>query len=102
MHRYLRLQEVIAELDVDPAFLEQLEAEGLIHPRRTLEGEVVLSLEEVDRVRLARLLVYELEVNLPGVEVVVHMREEMLAMRRQFSEILERLVSELRRRLEEK
>ncbi len=102
MHRYMRLQEVVAELQVDAAFLEQLQAEGLIHPKQTLEGEWVLSLDEVERVRLARLLVYELEVNLPGVEVVVHMREEMLAMRQQFAEILERLVGELRRRLHEK
>lgn len=100
MHRYLRIEEVLAELQVDRTFLEQLEGEGLIHPKRTLEGETVLSWEEVERVRLARVLVYELEVNLPGVEVVVHMREEMLAMREQFAEILERLVAELRRQLQ--
>lgn len=100
MHRYFRIEEVLTELRVDRSFLDQLEAEGLIHSKRTLEGETVFSLEEVERVRLARLLVYELDVNLPGVEVVVHMREEMLAMREQFTEILERLVAELRRHLQ--
>jgi MerR family transcriptional regulator/heat shock protein HspR len=53
--------------------------------------------EDVERVRLALLLTSELDVNLPGVEVIMHMRESMLAMQRQFTEILDTLVAEIRR-----
>ncbi len=97
MHRYLKVAEVIAEFHITPEFLDALETEDLIHPKRTLEGDLVISAEDVARIRLALLLTGELEVNLPGVEVIMHMRDSMLAMQRQFSEILDALVEELRR-----
>jgi len=100
MHRYLKVAEVAAELHVEPDLLETLEAEDLIHPKHTLEGDLVISAEDVERVRLVMLLISELDVNLPGVEVIMHMRDSMLAMQQQFSEILDALVEEMRRRLQ--
>ncbi len=100
MHRYVKVTEVLTELHVDREFLRELEAEDLIHPKQTSEGEFVISSEDVDRVRLALVLTGELDVNLPGVEVIMHMRESMVAMHRQFSDILDALVAEMRRHLE--
>jgi len=97
MHRYVKVTEVVSELHVDSDFLRQLEAEDLIHLKPTLEGDLVISAEDVERVRLVVLLTGELDVNLPGVEVIVHMRDSMLAMQKQFSEILDALVEEMRR-----
>ena len=97
MHRYVKITEVTSELHIDPDFLRQLEAEDLIHLKPTLEGDLVISAEDVERVRLVVLLTGELDVNLPGVEVIMHMRESMLAMQKQFSEILDALVEEMRR-----
>jgi MerR family transcriptional regulator/heat shock protein HspR len=99
VHRYFRLEEVLRDLHVDREFVRVLEVEEIIHPKLSSEGETVLSAEDVERVRLARLLMEELEVNLPGVEIVLHMREELLSLQRQFGEILEQLVHELRRQL---
>jgi len=99
MHRYLKVSEVLSELHVDAAFLEALEAEGLIHVKRTLEDEPVLSLDDAERARVAVLLTGEMEVNLAGVEVIINMRESMLAMQRQFNDILDALVEEMRRHL---
>ena len=76
--------------------LERLDGEGLIRIKRTLENEVVVSDRDTDVARLVSVLTKELGVNLPGVEVIVHMRAEMLAMQRQFGHILEELVAELR------
>lgn len=45
-------------------------------------------IEQVDRVRVARLLIEEMAVNLEGAEVVLHMRAQMIAMQRQFNEVL--------------
>jgi len=98
MHRYLRLAEVMRQLQVDAEFLRSLEAEDLVHPKRTSENDLVVSAEDAERVRLARMLMRELEVNLAGVEVIMHMRESMVSMQQQFSEILEELAEELRRR----
>jgi MerR family transcriptional regulator/heat shock protein HspR len=97
MHRYLKVSEVVSELHVEADFLRALEAEDLIHLKQTLEGDLVISAEDVERVRLVVLLTGELDVNMPGVEVIVHMRDSMLAMRQQFSEILDALVEEMRR-----
>ena len=98
MHRYVKISELIAQMPVDDAFLHLLEAEDLIHPKRTSEGDLVISADEAERVRVVLLLTSELDVNLAGVEVIIHMRDTMRAMQRQFCEILDALVEELRRR----
>jgi MerR family transcriptional regulator/heat shock protein HspR len=100
MQRYLKISEVVADLHVETEFLHALEAEGLIHLKRTLEDDLVISSEDAERVRVALLLTGELDVNLPGVEVIINMRESMLAMQHQFAEILDALVEEMRRHLQ--
>ena len=100
MHRYLKLSEVVATLRVDTGFLDALEDEGLIHIKRTLEDEPVISAADAERVRVALLLVTELDVNLAGVEVIINMRESMMAMQRQFTEILDAVVEEMRRHVQ--
>ena len=99
--RYLKLAEAMELLGVGPEMFQMLEAEDLIHLKRTLDQDVLISAEDVDRVRVVRVLIEELDVNLAGVEVILHMREDMLAMRYQFDEILATLVKELRERLKE-
>ena len=71
-------------------------AEGLIELKRTLDDVAVISAESLERVRFITLLTEELEVNLPGAEVILHMRDDMIAMQRQFEEILATLVDELK------
>ncbi len=97
--RYLKVSEVQQQLQVDDEFLQLLEAEELIHLKRSSEGDVVISSEDVERVRVARTLTGDLDVNLAGVEVIMHMRDSAVAMQEQFSEILDALVDELRRQL---
>lgn len=99
MHRYCKIADVIAQLHVDEQFLHALEAENLIEVKHTLEGDVVISSDDVERVRVAALLTGELDVNFPGLEVIMHMRDSMLAMQQQFSDILDALVQEMRHKL---
>ncbi|HVN86041.1 MAG TPA: chaperone modulator CbpM [Candidatus Binatia bacterium] len=98
--RYLKLSEVVRRVGIDARVVELLESEALIHPTHTLDDDVVVSADDADRIRLARILTEELDVNLAGVEVILHMREEMVALQQQFDEILAVLVQELRRRLQ--
>jgi len=86
--------------NIDEAFLRQLEGEELIHLKQSSEGELVVSFEDAERVRVALMLIGELDVNLAGVEVIMHMREDMLAMQRQVADILDALVDEVRRKLQ--
>lgn len=95
---HVRIADLVVEMAVDAAFLDALEAEDLIHIERTPEGEGILSPEDAERVRVACTLVRELDVNLAGAEVILHMRETIRAMQRQFEEVLDALVAELRHR----
>ena len=95
--RYLRLSEIAERYGISRDELEILAREQLIEIKHTLDEEPVVSCDDVDKARLARVLMNELDVNLAGAEVIVHMREKMLAMQRQFGRILEMLIEEIRR-----
>jgi MerR family transcriptional regulator, heat shock protein HspR len=94
--KYLRIREVTRICKVDVKFVTRLERENLIAPllRRS---EKIYPLDQVDRVRVARLLMEEMGVNLEGAEVALHMRDQMIAMQRQFNEILRLLGQELKK-----
>ena len=87
MRPTLTLVELLALLGEEPAFVEMLQAEGLL--RSPLEREY--SEEEADEARVARLLLRELEVNMAGVAVILHMRRQMLALRGQVLEVLQQV-----------
>lgn len=97
--KYVPLAEAAARLGRSTDFIEALAREGLVDLKRTLDDVVVISAAGVDRIRFITLLTEELEVNLPGAEVILHMRDDMIAMQRQFEEILASVVDELKRGL---
>jgi MerR family transcriptional regulator/heat shock protein HspR len=97
--RYLRLEEVRVTLGVDDEFVHRVCDEGLVEVKRTVDEEALISPEEAERLRVIAVLMRELEVNLAGAEVILHMRDELCAMQRQFDEVLGTLVEELRRRM---
>ena len=94
--KYLRITEVTRICRVDAKFVTRLEREKVISPivRRS---QKLYPLDQVDRVRVARLLMEDMGVNLEGAEVALHMREQMIAMQRQFHEILRLLGRQLKR-----
>jgi MerR family transcriptional regulator, heat shock protein HspR len=85
--RYIEITEVIKVCKVEKDFIQQLERESVIRPvvqrRRKLYPP-----DQVDRIRIANLLIQEMGVNFEGAEVVLNMREQMIAMQRQFDEVL--------------
>ncbi|MFO7985073.1 MAG: chaperone modulator CbpM [Desulfatiglandaceae bacterium] len=92
------VREVIDIFEVEEAFLRDLEAEEIVCP--TCEGGVEtrgFSAPELEKLRLAKLLVEEMEVNLSGVDIILRMRQHMIEMRRQFDAILEDLASQLKK-----
>jgi MerR family transcriptional regulator/heat shock protein HspR len=97
--KYLPLSEAAARLGCTADYIERLEREGLIDLKRTLDDVQVISADAFERVRVISLLTQELEVNLPGAEIILHMRDDMIAMQRQFDEILANLVDEVKRGL---
>jgi MerR family transcriptional regulator/heat shock protein HspR len=49
----------------------------------------------MEKIRLAKILIEDMGVNLPGVEVIIKMRQNMFEMRKQFDSILEDLAKTL-------
>ena len=94
--KYLRITEVVEICGVNEEFVIRLEKEKVIYPIVRRERKLY-PLDQVDRVRVAHLLIEEMGVNLEGAEVALHMREQMIAMQRQFNELLRLLGQELKR-----
>ena len=78
--------EVVRLLDVEDAFLEVLERESIVYVD---VEECRFSPRMVERVRVAHSLVFELEVNLSGVAVILRMREELGLMQGTLSRVQE-------------
>lgn len=86
MTRRIDLEELFALLDEDRAFFDDLVRWGLLSPdQREVDAT------ELDQILVAKTLVRELEVNWPGVEIILRLRAELLATRRQIAELLEQL-----------
>lgn len=97
---YWTIEEVIEIFQVDEVFLSDLEVQEVLCPTCT-EGTrtKVFSNHDLEKLRLAKLLVEEMEVNLPGVEIILRMRQNMLEMRKQFDGILEELAHHIKQNL---
>jgi len=86
------MAEALEFFKVEEGFLFELEGEEIICPRCFQGSEAKhLSIDEMEKVRIAKVLCEEMGVNISGVQVILHMRQQMLAMRNQFDAILEDL-----------
>ncbi len=96
------VKEVIEFFEVDERFLSDLEQEELVYTQCHGEfSEKVFPSRELEKLRLAKILVDEMGVNLAGVEIILRMRQTMFDMRKQFDAILEDLAEEIQRKLTE-
>ncbi|MEN8182329.1 MAG: chaperone modulator CbpM [Myxococcota bacterium] len=93
MSTYTR-QQLVELLEIEDTFLVELELEEIVVGESPTESEGSYSEHMLERARVAHNLVRELDVNLPGVAIIVRMREEMAEMRHQLAELL----GELKRR----
>lgn len=84
MKRRMTRIELLRFVGGDESLLELLCAEGWVQRARPDE-------DELEAARIAHTLMHELDVNWPGVEIILRMRSEMLDMRRQVAELLELL-----------
>ena len=90
------ITEIVERLQIEEHFLDELEAEEIIcsSHQEGVSSKVFPSIE-VEKLRIAKILVEDMGVNLAGVEVVLRMRQNMIEMRRQFDDILEDLARQL-------
>ena len=88
--KYFRISEVVTVCSVTKEFILSLEQESVI-TSVTRKKEKVYPLDQVDRIRVAHNLMGEMGVNLEGVEVALHMREQIMTMRRELARMMSRL-----------
>ncbi|MGH7845730.1 MAG: chaperone modulator CbpM [Candidatus Binatia bacterium] len=91
--KYLRISEVTEICGVNKDFVLRLEKENLIAPV-VQRRQKLYPLDQVDRVRVAHVLFAELGVNLEGIEVALHMRDQLISMHRRLHRVLRALVQE--------
>ena len=94
---YWTFKEVVEIIQIDESFIKDLEREEIICPERLDDstGKRYSALD-LDNLRLAKILVQDMDVNLAGVEVILRMRQNMIHMRQQFDAILEDLARQIR------
>ena len=98
--KYWKVTEIVEQYRIDRRFLDDLEEEEIICPFcRESSSEKLLSEDELEKLRFAKILHEEMDVNLPGIDVILHMRQNMLDMRKQFDDILEDLASRLKNKI---
>jgi MerR family transcriptional regulator, heat shock protein HspR len=90
--RFWTINEVVEIFQVDERFIDELEEEDIICPLCEENPPAKLfSSADLEKLRLAKMLIEEMDVNLPGVDIILRMRQSMFEMRRQFDSILEDL-----------
>ena len=94
------ITEIVETFQVNETFIRDLEEDDIVCPtcNKNDPGKLFTP-DEVEKLRLAKLLMEEMEVNRPGVEVILNMRQNMIEMRRQFDKILADLVKQLQEEL---
>ncbi len=84
-----RIEDVLRYLGVDDAeFLPRMRSEGLFETDE-------LAADEAEELRVAALLVRELDVNAAGVEVILHMRRRLVALEHRSAEAMRLLLEQL-------
>ena len=78
-YTYERLVELV---DGDTELIARLVEEGEIETRD--DGHAMV---DVERVQIAHVLLRELDIDWPGVEVILRLRDELLAARRRITEL---------------
>ncbi|HET6346005.1 MAG TPA: hypothetical protein VFH51_13805 [Myxococcota bacterium] len=86
MNERLAYDMLLSLLEDDAELVRELVAHGLLEAQ---EGGYLP--EQAETARLAHTLIRDLDVNWEGVEIILNMRQELLATRRQMAQLLEYL-----------
>ncbi|HTO07334.1 MAG TPA: chaperone modulator CbpM [Myxococcota bacterium] len=84
-------KQMLELLEIDEGFLVTLEREEIVLHDAPSGASGDFSELMLERARVAQNLVRDLDVNLPGVAVIVRMREEVSGLRRRVEQLLAEL-----------
>jgi hypothetical protein len=84
-------QQIVQLLEIEDEFLITLESEEIVFCDAPEEHPGEFSEQMLERARVADNLVNELEVNLPGVAVILQMRENLAALHHHLENLAKQL-----------
>ena len=90
MSAYTRRQIALL-LEIEESFVLALEREEIVAADLSEQEEAAFSEAMLERVRVAANLVNDLDVNLPGVSIILRLREELSDTRRRLEQLARRL-----------
>jgi MerR family transcriptional regulator/heat shock protein HspR len=94
------ITEVVERFHVTERFLSELEEEEIVCAVfREDSSTKLFGSRDLERLRLAKILVEEMGVNLAGVEVILRMRQSMIEMRTQFDDIFQDLARQIQEKM---
>lgn len=96
--KFVMISVVAERYAIHPQTLRLYEREGLIKPARSAGNTRLYDEEAIRRLEIILTLTRDLGVNLAGVEVILHMREQMERMQGE----VDRMVEFVRRQAEER
>ena len=85
--RYYTIKTAAELCGLHEQSLRMYERRGLIAPQRSSGNIRQFSDDDVEQIRFIKRLVDDLGVNLAGVEVIIHMREQLIETQRELSEL---------------
>ncbi len=95
--QFWSVSEIVKIFNIDENFIENLEKENIIcNAGRKNTSEKFFSEEDMEKLRLAKIFIHEMDVNIPGFEVILQMRKSMIDMRKQLDFILEDIACQLK------
>ena len=87
--KFVMISVVAERYGIHPQTLRLYEREGLIKPARSAGNTRLYDEEAIHRLEIILTLTRDLGVNLAGVEVILHMREQMERMQGEVDRLLE-------------
>jgi chaperone modulatory protein CbpM len=82
---FLSLDQVCHICDISPEFIDELIDQNIIHPHENVSAQFMFSLSQLRRIKTAKRLQKDLEINLAGVALILELLEEMAKLREKAS-----------------
>lgn len=84
------IKHVAALVGLHEQSLRLYERRGLIRPNRSAGNIRRFTFDDIERIRFIKRLIDDLGVNLAGVEVILHMREQLMEVQRELEALRQR------------
>lgn len=96
IQKFWTITEVKEYFELEENLILDLEREEIVCPTHQGDEDIkVFTVSDMEKLRLIKLLYDEMGVNLPGIDIILRMRQNIIEMREQFDAVLEDMAQNL-------